>query len=80
MQRGEVTSVQEGHCVERVTDDAGETTSAMAKPPRDIDESASDVIGCDMAVDGVAFQAVLACFYENEMFVKLKWVRVSKGT
>ena len=48
--KGEVTSVEEGHDVERVTDDAGETTSAMAKLPRDIDESASDVIGSEWAL------------------------------
>ena len=42
--QGDVTSVEEGHDVERVTDDAGETTSAVVKLARDIDESASEAV------------------------------------
>ena len=55
--------MKKGHEVERVTDDAGETVSAMVKLARDIDESASDVIGNEWPfMVWPAFQAVLTCF------------------
>ena len=43
--KGGFTSVEEVHDVVRIADDAGDTTSAMVVLARDIDESASDVIG-----------------------------------
>ena len=65
-QKSEVTYVKEGYGVERITDDAGGTTSAVVKLARDIDESASDVMGYHLAENDYSFDALQAyCFGIN---------------